>query len=170
MALFAYYKGDIMMFRKMRRFKQQITEEECREVLQNAKRGVLSLLGEDGYPYGLPINHWYCEEDGKLYFHGAKEGHKIEAIKNCDKASFCAYDEGYRKEGEWALNIKSVIAFGRISLVEDEEVARKICTHLVGKFTDDKEYLEKELKNALPRVQCLEMSIDHLTGKLVNES
>ena len=170
MALFAYYKGDIMMFRKMRRFKQQITEEECREVLQNAKRGVLSLLGEDGYPYGLPINHWYCEEDGKLYFHGAKEGHKIEAIRKCDKASFCAYDEGYRKDGEWALNIKSVIAFGRISLVEDEEVARKICTHLVGKFIDDKEYLEKELKNALPRVQCLEMSIEHVTGKLVNES
>ena len=159
-----------MMFRKMRRFKQQITEEDCREVLKNTKRGVLSLLGEDGYPYGLPINHWYCEEDGKLYFHGAKGGHKIEAIKKCDKASFCAYDEGYRKEGEWALNIKSVIAFGRIRLVEDEEVARKICTHLVGKFTDDEEYLAKELKNALPRVQCLELRIKHMTGKLVNES
>ena len=158
------------MFRKMRRFKQQITEEECREVLRNAKRGVLSLLGEDGYPYGLPINHWYCEEDGKLYFHGAKAGHKLEAIRKCDKASFCAYDEGYRKEGEWALNIKSVIAFGRISLVENEALSRKICTHLVGKFTDDKEYLEKELKHALPRVQCLEMSIEHMTGKLVNES
>ena len=158
------------MFRNMRRFKQQITEEECREVLRNAKRGVLSLLGEDGFPYGLPINHWYCEEDGKLYFHGAKEGHKIEAIRKCDKVSFCAYDEGYRKDGEWALNIKSVIAFGRISLVEDEALSRKICTHLVGKFTDDKEYLEKELKHALPRVQCLEMSIEHMTGKLVNES
>ena len=159
-----------MMFRKMRRFKQQITEEECCEVLKNAKRGVLSLLGEDGYPYGVPINHWYCEKDGNLYFHGAKEGHKIEAIRKCDKASFCAYDEGYRKEGDWALNIKSVIAFGKISLVEDEDVARKICSHLVGKFTDDEEYLAKELKNALPRVQCLEMRIEHMTGKLVNES
>ena len=158
------------MFRKMRRFKQQISEEECREVLNNAKRGVLSLLGEDGYPYGLPINHWYCEADGRLYFHGAKAGHKLEAIKKCDKASFCAYDEGYRKEGEWALNIKSVIAFGRISLVEDEEVAKRICTYLVGRFTDDQEYLEKELKNALPRVQCLAMGIEHMTGKLVNES
>ncbi|SFB06993.1 hypothetical protein SAMN05216587_10939 [Selenomonas ruminantium] len=159
-----------MMFRNMRRFKQQITEEECREVLKNAKRGVLSLLGEDGYPYGLPINHWYCEEDGKLYFHGAKAGHKIEAIRKCDKASFCAYDEGYRKEGEWALNIKSVIAFGRISLVEDEDLSRKICTQLVGKFTNDEEYLQKELKNALSRVQCLELRIEHMTGKLVNES
>ena len=158
------------MFRKMRRFKQQISEEECREVLNNAKRGVLSLLGEDGYPYGLPINHWYCEADGRLYFHGVKAGHKLEAIKKCDKASFCAYDEGYRKEGEWALNIKSVIAFGRISLVEDEEVAKRICTYLVGRFTDDQEYLEKELKNALPRVQCLAMGIEHMTGKLVNES
>ena len=158
------------MFKQMRRFKQQITQEECVEVLRNAKRGIISLLGEDGYPYGLPINHWYCEEDGRLYFHGAKAGHKIEAIRKCDKASFCAYDEGYRKEGEWALNIKSVIVFGRIRLVRDEELARKICTHLVSKFTDDEEYLEKELKNALPRVQCLEMSIEHMTGKLVNES
>ena len=97
------------MFRKMRRFKQQITDEQCIEVLKNAKRGVLSLIGEDGYPYGLPINQWYCEEDGKLYFHGAKEGHKIDAIKACDKASFCTWDEGYRKEGDWALNIESQV-------------------------------------------------------------
>ena len=73
------------MFRKMRRFKQQITDEQCIEVLKNAKRGVLSLIGEDG----LPINQWYFEEDGKIYFHGAKEGHKIDAIKACDKVSFC---------------------------------------------------------------------------------
>ena len=159
-----------MVFRKMRRFKQQISEEECREVLNNAKRGVLSLLGEDGYPYGLPINHWYCEEDGKLYFHGAKAGHKIKAIEICDKASFCAYDEGFRRAGEWALNIKSVIAFGRISLVEEEELARKICTQLAGRFTDDEEYLQTEKKNALTRVQCLAMGIEHMTGKLVNES
>ena len=71
---------------------------------------------------------------------------------------------------EWALNIKSVIAFGRIKLVEDEEVARKICTQLVKKFSDDEEYLERELTNAFPRVQCLEFEPEHMTGKLVNES
>ena len=158
------------MFRKMRRFKQQITDAECIEILKNTKRGVLSLLGEDGYPYGIPIDHWYCEEDGRIYFHGAKEGHKIDAIKACDKASYCVYDEGYRKEGEWALNITSIITFGRIRLVEDEDTARKICTELVKKFTDDQEYLEKELKNAFPRVQCLELIPEHMTGKLVNES
>ena len=89
---------------------------------------------------------------------------------NYDKASFCVYDSGYRKEGEWALNINSVIVFGKIRLVTDEELARKICTKLVQKFTDDQEYLEKELRNALPRVQCLELEIEHMTGKLVNES
>ncbi|MBQ3795177.1 MAG: pyridoxamine 5'-phosphate oxidase family protein [Butyrivibrio sp.] len=158
------------MFRKMRRFKQQITDAECIEILKNTKRGVLSLLGEDGYPYGIPIDHWYCEEDGRIYFHGAKEGHKIDAIKACDKASYCVYDEGYRKEGEWALNIKSVVTFGRIRLVEDEDTARKICTELVRKFTDDQDYLEKELQNAFPRVQCLELIPEHMTGKLINES
>ncbi len=158
------------MFRKMRRFNQQISDSECIEILKNTKRGVLSLIGDDGYPYGLPIDHWYCENDGKIYFHGAKEGHKIDAIKACSKASYCIYDEGYRKEGDWALNIKSVITFGRISLVEDEEKTREICTALVRKFTDDEEYLEKELKNALPRVQCLEFIPEHMTGKLVNES
>ena len=158
------------MFRKMRRFKQQISEEECREVLNNAKRGVLSLLGEDGYPYGIILDHWYCEEDGKLYFHGAKEGHKLDAIKACDKVSYCVYDEGYRKEGEWALNINSVVIFGRMKLVEDPDKAREICTQLCRKFTDDEEYLQKELKNALPRVQCLAMGIKYMTGKLVNES
>ena len=158
------------MFRGMRRFKQQITEAECKEILSNEKRGVLSLLGDDGYPYGLPLSHLYCEEDGKIYFHGAKEGHKIDAIKNYDKASFCVYDKGYKKEGDWALNIKSVIAFGKVHFITDEDLTRKICTKLVQKFTDDEEYLEKELKNALSRVQCFEFEIEHMTGKLVNES
>ena len=154
----------------MRRFKQQISDAQSIEILKNEKRGVLSLLGDDGYPYGLPISHLYIEEDNKIYFHGAKEGHKIDAIKNYDKASFCVYDSGYRKDGEWALNINSVIVFGKICLVTDLELTRKICAKLVQKFTDDQEYLEHELKNALPRVQCLELEIEHMTGKLVNEA
>ena len=79
-------------------------------------------------------------------------------------------DKGFRKDGEWALNIKSVVAFGKVSLVTDSKKTEEICTKLVQKFTDDKEYLEKELKNALLRVQCFEFTIEHMTGKLVNES
>lgn len=158
------------MFRKMRRFKQQISDEECIRILKEEPRGVLSMIGEDGYPYGIPLDHWYNEKDGKLYFHGAKEGHKIDAIKACDKVSYCVYDQGYRKENDWALNINSVVVFGRIKLVDEEDKAREICTNLCRKFSDDEEYLQRELKNALPRVQCLELTIEHMTGKIVNES
>lgn len=157
------------MFREMRRFKQQISEEECIRILKEQPRGVLSMLGDDGYPYGIPMDHLYME-DGHLYFHGAGEGHKIDAITKCDKVSYCVYDQGYRREGEWALNINSVVVFGRIRIVEDEEKKRKICTQLACKFTDDEEYLKKEMKNAFPRVCCLELIPEHMTGKLVNES
>ncbi|MBQ6638027.1 MAG: pyridoxamine 5'-phosphate oxidase family protein [Lachnospiraceae bacterium] len=158
------------MFREMRRFKQQISTEECIRVLKEQPRGVLSMLGDEGYPYGIPLNHWYSEEDGHLYFHCAKTGHKIDAITNYDKVSYCVYDEGYRKEGEWALNINSVVIFGRMKIVEDEDKKRDICINICRKFTDDEEYLQRELKNAFPRVCCLELIPEHMTGKLVNES
>ena len=158
------------MFRPMRRFKQQVSEAECIRILQEEKRGVLSVLGEDGYPYGIPLNHWYNPEDGKIYFHGAKTGHKIDAIARCDKVSFCVWDAGYRKEGEWALNVTSIIVFGRIRLVADEEKAKLIGENLCRKFTDDEEYIRHEIQSAISRVQCLELTIDHMTGKLVNES
>ena len=158
------------MFRPMRRCRQQISEAECIRILKEEKRGVLSVMGEDGYPYGIPMNHWYNPEDGKPYFHGAKSGHKLDAISANNKVSYCVYDAGYRKEGEWALNVNSVVVFGRISLVTDEKMAGWICENLCRKFTDDEDYIQYELRNSLPRVQCLEITIDHMTGKLVNES
>ena len=158
------------MFRPMRRIKQQISDEECREVLTSEPRGVLSVIGDEGYPYGIPMDHWYSESDNKIYFHCAKEGHKLDAIRACDKVSYCVMDEGYRKEGEWALNIRSVIVFGRIRVVEDEEKRAEIGTNLCRKFTDDESYIEHEVRNALPRALCLELTPEHITGKLVNEA
>ena len=158
------------MFREMRRSKQQFSQEECTEILKQEVRGVLSVLGDDGYPYGIPMDHWYDEKNGKIYFHGAKEGHKIDAIKACDKVSYCVYDKGYRKYGEWALNIRSVVVFGSIRPVEHMEKVEEICRNLCLKFTDDQEYIEKELTNYTSRVLCLELTPEHMTGKLVNES
>ena len=156
------------MFRKMRRFKQQISDEKCVEILTNEPRGVLALYGENGYPYALPLDHLY--DDGKLYFHCAAEGHKIDAIKANPHASYCVMDEGFRKEGEWALNITSVVVFGRIRFVTDPELITKIGTNLCRKFTNDEEYIRHEVEFALPRAQCLELIPEHMTGKLVNES
>ncbi len=161
------------MFRKMRRFKQQITDAECVEVLKGAKRGVLSVIGDDGYPYGIPISHWYNEADGKIYFHGAKSGHKLDAVKACDKVSFCVMDEGYREEGDWALNIKSVVTFGRIRFYSYEEEPEKIREILVGlsaKFTDDANYADDEIAKVGKNVLCFEITPEHMTGKLVNEA
>lgn len=158
------------MFREMRRFKQALSQEECIEVLKSEPRGVLSLIGDNGYPYGIPMDHWYSEEDGKLYFHCAKEGHKLDAIKACGKVSYCVYDQGYRKDGEWALNIRSLVIFGQIRVLEDADKVKDICTNLCRKFTDDAAYLEHELTYSLPNVLCLELCPEHMTGKLVNES
>ena len=71
---------------------------------------------------------------------------------------------------KWARNVSSVVIFGRMEKVTDREKTVEICTHLVKKFTDDEAYLQKELEHALPRVQCLALTPEHITGKLVNES
>lgn len=158
------------MFRDLVRKNKKIAEEECIAILREEKRGVLAVLGDEGYPYAVPINHWYSEEDGHLYFHSGKTGHKIDAIRNCDKASFCVYDRGYREEGDWALNIKSVIVFGRVKIVEDHERAIEITRKLSYKFTDDTAYIEREIENSGPGVLVFELIPEHMTGKLVNES
>ena len=157
------------MFREMLRKKQQLSQRECVDILKTQLRGVLSVLGDDGYPYGMPINHYYCEADGKLYFHSGRYGHKIDAIRRCDKASFCTYDEGFRREGEWALNIRSVIVFGRMRVVEDRERAIELVRKLSYKYTDDETYIEGEIKKTGKIVLVYELIPEHMTGKLVNE-
>ena len=158
------------MFREMLRKKQQLTQEACIEILKKEPRGVLSVLGDDDYPYGMPMNHYYCEEDGKIYFHSGKNGHRADAVKHYDKASFCVYDGGFRREGEWALNISSVIVFGRIELIEDQEKIYKIARLLSYKFTNDEEYIEREIQKSGPGTMMFALVPEHMTGKLVKES
>ena len=158
------------MFRGMQRSRQQLADAECVEILKREKRGVLSVLGDDDYPYGVPINHFYCEEDGRLYFHGGLTGHKIDAIRRHDKASFCVCDEGFREEGDWALHIKSVIVFGRIELVGDREKTYEIARRLSRKFTDDECYIDREIDRAGPRTLLFSLIPEHMSGKLVKES
>ena len=158
------------MFREMTRIRQQLAESECIEILKNEKRGVLSVLGDDGYPYGMPMNHYYCEEDGKLYFHGGKKGHKIDAIRRNDKASFCVFDQGSRQEGEWFLRVRSVIAFGRIEIVEDQDRTIRISRLLSYKFTSDEKYIAEEIERSGQNTLLFALVPEHITGKLVKES
>ena len=157
------------MFRDIQRIRQKLDREECISVLKGAKRGVLSVIGDDGYPYGLPINHYYDEETGKLYFHSGKTGHKIDALRACEKASFCVMDEGEKMEGEWWLTFRSVVVFGRVSFVEDYDEAIEISRKLSCRFTDDEAYIEREIVQSGPAVLVFSLTPEHMTGKLVRE-
>lgn len=158
------------MFREVARKKQSLSGERIIAILKTEKRGVLSVIGDEGYPYGVPINYWYDEKNGKIYFHSGKTGHKVDAIKSHNKVSFCVYDEGYQNEGEWSLNISSVIVFGKIRIVEDYDKAMEICRSLSLKYTSDLSYIEDEIKKFGKVTLCYELCPEHITGKIVNES
>ncbi len=158
------------MFRDLTRKQKQLSNEECIKILKEETRGVLSVLGDDDYPYGMPMNHWYNEDDGKIYFHCGKVGHRLDALKKHDKVSFCTYDKGYRGEGEWAWNVKSVIVFGRMEIIDDQEQIADITRKLSYKFTQDEEYIEKEIKNSGPATLLLQLTPEHICGKIVVEA
>lgn len=158
------------MFRELLRKKQQLSQEECIELLKNETRGVLSVLGDGDYPYGMPMNHWYNDEDGNLYFHCGKVGHRLDALGKHDKVSFCIYDRGYRKECEWAWNVKSVIVFGKIQIIDDMGQIADITTKLCHKFTQDEEYIKKEIEQYGPATLLLRLVPEHMCGKRVVES
>ncbi len=157
------------MFREMRRFKQQLSEEECRKVLREEWRGVLSLHGDDGYPYGVPMDFYYDEESNKLYFHCAKEGHKIDAAKANDKVSFSVIDKGIHADGEWALTFNSVIIFGRIKLLPSNDESMEKLRQIGIKCYPDLEEVEKEMAKDSAKAQVLEVTIEHMTGKRIHE-
>ena len=157
------------MFREMLRSRDQLPEEECRRILKQELRGVLAVQGDDGYPYAMPLNHYYAEEDGRIYFHSGPVGHKVDAIRRCARACFCVYDRGFRREGEWALNIRSVIVFGRIEVVEDRDRVYEIARRLSRKFTDDEAYIEREVRTYGPTTLMFCLVPEHMTGKLVHE-
>lgn len=158
------------MFRELIRKNKQLSNEACVELLKREKRGVLSVIGDMGYPYGTPMNHFYNEADGKIYFHCGKIGHRLDAIKENDKVSFCVYDQGFANEGEWALNVKSVVVFGRIEIIDDVEIISNITAKLSRKFTEDEKYISNEIKNYVSKTLLLKLTPEHICGKLVNES
>ena len=155
------------MFRPMRRFKQQLTKEECEAILRTQPRGVLSLSGDDGYPYGVPMNFVYG--DGVVWFHCALSGHKLDAVRACDKASFCVLDQGEKPADDWAYYFNSVILFGRIRIVDDEEKKLSALRQLGLKYFPTAEEVEEDIQKNAARCHILALSVEHMTGKHVHE-
>jgi len=158
------------MFRELQRKNKQISIEECIELLKKETRGVLSVLGDGDYPYGMPMNHWYNEEDGKIYFHCGKSGHRLDALRKCNKVSFCTYDSGYREDGDWALHVKSVIVFGTIEIIDDMDTIADVARKLSYKFTQDEEYIRTEIEKYAKATLLLQLTPEHICGKQITES
>ena len=157
------------MFRELTRKKQQLPAEECIDVLKTALRGVLAVNGDDGYPYAVPINHYYDEEEGLIYFHGGKYGHKVDALRRDAKVSFAVFDDGRRNEGEWFLTFRSVIVFGTAEEVTCHDKAMEVSRKLSYKFTQDDAYIDNEILQSGPGTLCFAIRPENITGKLVRE-
>lgn len=151
-------------FREMRRKRQQLSNEESIAILEKATAGTLALLGDDDYPYAVPISYVYHE--GKLYFHSALVGHKVDAIRKCDKASFCVIEQDDVQPKKYTTFFRSVIAFGRIHIIEDEQEKLETARMLGNRYNpNDDESLQKEIESGFSRMLMIRFDIVHLTGK-----
>ena len=153
------------MFREMRRKKQQLTEIECIEILTRNTSGVLAISGDNDYPYAVPLS--YVFDTNKIYFHCAKSGHKLDAIqKNC-KASFCIIDQDLIIPAEYTTYFRSVIVFGKMRVIQDEQEKRTAIEKLAIKYAPDDSVAGRQqaIEKEWAPLCVLEMSIEHITGK-----
>lgn len=149
------------MFREMRRNRQQLPQEEAIRILAGRTSGVLALHGDDGYPYAVPLSYVY--RDGKLYFHCAQSGHKLDAIRSDSRASFCIIDQDQVVPEKYATSYRSVIAFGQIRIVSDDVQKREALTLLAQKYAHNDG--QQEIDRLISHTCLLEFTIEHLTGK-----
>ncbi|MDE6777694.1 MAG: pyridoxamine 5'-phosphate oxidase family protein [Oscillospiraceae bacterium] len=157
------------MFRKMRRNQQEVSQQECIAVLKTEKRGVLAVLGDNNYPYAVPMNFYYDEQENKIYLHSAKSGHKLDAIQNCDKVCFTTWNQGIKKQDDWAFYVTSVIIMGKAELIHDENLKMKQVKNLGLKYYPSEQEVQEVMRKHISNVQLIAISIDNMTGKLVHE-
>lgn len=152
------------MFREMRRKKQVLPLEECRNVLERGTAGVLAVEGDGGYPYAVPLSYVYCSS--RIFFHCALNGHKIDAITRNNKASFCVIDQDQVVPGEYTTYYRSVIVFGKARILTDEAEKRDALEKLAAKYTpEDEPGRLKEIEELFKQVCMVELEIEHMSGK-----
>ncbi len=153
------------MFREMRRNKQSLAIKDIEDILENGTSGVLALIGDDDYPYAVPMSYLYY--NSKIYFHCAREGHKIDAIKKCNKASFCVVAQDVVVPEKYSTNYRSVIAFGKIRMLEKEsEVVEMLEKFMIRYAPNNSEERRKtEIDNFIDKLYMFELDVEHITGK-----
>ena len=151
-------------FRPMRRNRQQLSSEECKRILGRCTSGVLALTGDGGYPYAVPLSYVYA--DGVIILHSAVEGHKVDAIRRDNRCSFCVIEQDDIKPAEFTTYFRSVIAFGRIHILEDTDEKVQALRLLGHRYSpNDEPGLQHEIDKSLDHVLLLRLDIDHLSGK-----
>ena len=153
-----------LQFRKMRRSDKELSLNEASEILKNASYGVLSTVGIDGMPYGIPVNYTY--ENNCIFFHCATTGHKLDNLSQNPNVSFCVVESSKVIPESFSTIFRSAIAFGRASILEDDGEKTEALMKLLSKYSAD--YVEdgvEEIKNALKATCVMRIDILHLTGK-----
>lgn len=157
------------MFRPIRKKKNEISVGDAKALLRVCRRGILAVQGDDGYPYAIPINYHYDETNEKIYFHGSRVGHKVDALKACDKICFTVVGNETVKEEAWAPYVKSAVVFGRCRLIEDRAEALKMLKLFATKYYPDEQTANEEIDRSSKAVQMFEITIEHISGKEVQE-
>jgi len=153
------------MFREMRRMKQELPEEESIEVLKSCNTGVLAVAGDNGYPYTVPLTYVYA--DGRLLFHCALVGHKLDAIQRDDRVSFCVVDHDEVIPEKFATKYRSVVVFGRARILSDNTERRKALEAINAKYSPGlEEQGNVEIERNWNRVVIIAVEIEHITGKI----
>ena len=152
------------MFREMRRKKQLLSQEESLMVLKAGTHGVLAVSGDGDYPYAVPLSYVY--DQGKIYFHCARTGHKLDALARSAKVSFCVVAQDKIVPEEYTTYFKSVIIFGTARRLDAPEEKRAALLTLAAKYSpQDEAGCQAEVDKQLPYVCLVEITIDHLSGK-----
>jgi hypothetical protein len=151
------------MFREMRRGKQLLSMEDTVAVMARCTNGVLACSGDEGYPYAVPLSYVYL--NGRIYFHSAKAGHKIDAITRNPKVSFSVIDEDKIVSEKYTTHFRSVIAFGKARIVEGDERLESFAA-LVDKYSGNQpeEAKNKEISGCT-QAHIIAIDIEHITGK-----
>lgn len=157
------------MFREMRRIKQELPLDEAKKLLKENKRGVLSFNGDDNYPYSLPINYFYDDEENRIYFHGAKTGYKIDCIEKNNKSCFVTYGDEELSDNGWSYYLKSVIVFGKIEIVKDQELAARKLSELASRYYPSLSEVDAAMVRSFKNVLVYYLDIEHMTCKRVHE-
>ncbi len=151
------------MFREMRRKRQLLPTEESVSILEKMTSGTLALHGDDGYPYAVPVSYVYA--DGKIYFHTAVKGHKVDAIQTNGKVSFCVVEQDDVKPAEFTTYFRSVIAFGKARILEDGNEKLSALRLLADKYSHGEAGMEAEIAKGFNHLLMVEIAVEHLTGK-----